>query len=149
MLISYLCLIDPLIVLSITDLWRLPFYSKTSLLVESWEYWWHHYAFHNHLFTLYLLHSNTLATQHREVKSEFTRKDLKNMLCFIATLMLSNNRQVLCFINNDPEQISGRCPRERLRPEGCLSSETLGTALGGREVAQEAAEGGNRDGAHT
>ena len=34
---------------------------------ESWEYWWHHHAFQNHLFTLFLLHSKTLATQHREV----------------------------------------------------------------------------------
>ena len=35
--------------------------------LESWEYWWHHHAYHNHLFTLFLLHGNTLATQHREV----------------------------------------------------------------------------------
>jgi len=46
---------------------------------ESWEYWWHHYAFHRHLFTLYLLHSKTFATQHREVGVHENGSGLKDV----------------------------------------------------------------------
>ena len=38
------------------------------MFLETWEMWWDHYAVHNWLFTLFLLNSKTLATQHREVK---------------------------------------------------------------------------------
>ena len=35
--------------------------------LDVWDYWWHHHAHSQHLFTLFLLHQHTLAKQHREV----------------------------------------------------------------------------------